>query len=202
MALSHFSDPQYTVKMYHFSLQLCLQSLLSLTSHWLLLLFKCKLIHFAASAVWLCPTSVVLSAFRWVWLGVAALGVGAVQTQRGDVILLQRGVSPRARPWTLQGCCAGQRMRDSGGSAGLSPWSVNCDVLLAEESYFCLKSLLSGTAAPANVFAVFFCQIQEWAQRKSIFIAKHHMLHSFTLCPSIALASDGGKSLWLSRLAN
>lgn len=29
-------------EMYHFSLQLCLQRLLSLTFYWLLLLFKCK----------------------------------------------------------------------------------------------------------------------------------------------------------------
>lgn len=44
---------------------------------------------------------------------------------------------------------------------GFSPWSVNYDVLLAEESYFCLKRRLHGTATPANVFAVFFCQIKK-----------------------------------------
>lgn len=47
-------------------------------------------------------------------------------------------------------------MSERGGSVGFAPWPVNYDVLLAEESYFCLKRLLSGTATPANVFAVFF----------------------------------------------
>lgn len=44
---------------------------------------------------------------------------------------------------------------------GVSPWSVNCDVLLAEESCFCSKGWLHGSATPANVFAVFLCQIKK-----------------------------------------
>lgn len=43
---------------------------------------------------WFCLRSVA----RWVWLGVPALVVGAVQAQQGDVILLQRGGSPQAQP--------------------------------------------------------------------------------------------------------
>lgn len=67
-------------------------------------------------------------------VGSCALVVGAVQTQQGDVIPLHRAGSPRAQPWTLQGCCAEQRVTESSESAGFSPWSVNCEVLLAEES--------------------------------------------------------------------
>lgn len=45
-------------------------------------------------------------------------------------------------------------------TSGCSPWSVNYDVLLAEESCFCSKGWLHGTATPSNAFAVCFCQIK------------------------------------------